>query len=79
VDVQIDSAHMLASPFWFVLHPVRAGTTLLEDVDVVRVARLTVDGVDTDAKERNVHRLLACSLEAVERFSTGGAGGRWLW
>jgi len=46
VDIEVDATHVLAATLRFVLRPVRAGATPLEDIDVVGLSGLTENGVN---------------------------------
>jgi hypothetical protein len=64
VDIEIDASHMLAAALRFVLRPVGAGATPLEDIDEVGLSRLAEDRVDAGSEERDIHLLRARSTES---------------
>jgi hypothetical protein len=64
VDIEVDPTHVLAAALRFVLRPVRTGAVALEDIDVVGMTGLTVDGVDADSKQGNVHIFFPRSTES---------------
>jgi hypothetical protein len=64
VDIEVDTTHVLAAALRFVLRPVRAGATPLEDIDVIGLPGFAVDGVDADSEEGDIHIFGSRSTES---------------